>query len=76
MPEANRVRAAIRACPFVVVSDVCRATDTTALADVLLASATWGEKEGTVTNSERRISRHRAFLRPPRRSAARLAADH
>jgi assimilatory nitrate reductase catalytic subunit len=65
MPEADRVRAAIRACPFVVVSDVCRATDTTALADVLLPSAAWGEKEGTVTNSERRISRQRAFLRPP-----------
>jgi assimilatory nitrate reductase catalytic subunit len=65
MPEANCVRAAIRACPFVVVSDVCRATDTTALADVLLPSAAWGEKDGSVTNSERRVSRQRAFLRPP-----------
>jgi assimilatory nitrate reductase catalytic subunit len=65
MPEANRVRAALRACPFVVVSDVCRKTDTTALADVLLASAAWGEKEGTVTNSERRVSRQRAFLPLP-----------
>ncbi len=65
MPEADRVRAAICACPFVVVSDVCRETDTTALADVLLPSAAWGEKEGSVTNSERRISRQRAFLPPP-----------
>jgi assimilatory nitrate reductase catalytic subunit len=65
MPEANRVRAALRACRFVVVSDVCRATDTTVLADVLLPSAAWGEKEGTVTNSERRVSRQRAFVRPP-----------
>jgi assimilatory nitrate reductase catalytic subunit len=65
MPEANRVRAALRVCPFVVVSDVCRKTDTTALADVLLASAAWGEKEGTVTNSERRVSRQRAFLPLP-----------
>ena len=65
MPEADRVRAALRACPFVVVSEVCRATDTTALADVLLPSAAWGEKEGSVTNSERRVSRQRAFLRPP-----------
>ncbi|RBP00955.1 assimilatory nitrate reductase (NADH) alpha subunit apoprotein [Roseiarcus fermentans] len=64
MPEANRVREAIRNCPFVVVSDVC-ATDTTALADVLLPSAAWGEKDGTVTNSERRMSRQRAFLAPP-----------
>ena len=62
MPEADRVRDAIRNCPFVVISDVCRKTDTTALAHVLLPSAAWGEKEGTVTNSERRISRQRAFL--------------
>ena len=31
----------------------------------MLPSAAWGEKEGSVTNSERRISRQRAFLRPP-----------
>jgi assimilatory nitrate reductase catalytic subunit len=66
MPEADRVREAIRNCPFVVVSDVCRSTDTTALADVLLPAAAWGEKDGTVTNSERRMSRQRGFLAPPR----------
>jgi assimilatory nitrate reductase catalytic subunit len=65
MPEADRVRAAIRNCPFVVVSDVCRSTDTTALAHVLLPSAAWGEKDGTVTNSERRMSRQRRFLPVP-----------
>jgi assimilatory nitrate reductase catalytic subunit len=65
MPEADRVRAAIRNCPFVVVSDVCRDTDTTALAHVLLPSAAWGEKDGTVTNSERRMSRQRRFLPVP-----------
>ena len=65
MPEADRVREAIRNCPFVVVSDTCRSTDTTALADVLLPSAAWGEKEGTVTNSERRVSRQRCFLQTP-----------
>jgi assimilatory nitrate reductase catalytic subunit len=65
MPEADRVREAIRNCPFVVVSDVCRATDTTALAHVLLPSAAWAEKDGTVTNSERRISRQRRFLGVP-----------
>jgi assimilatory nitrate reductase catalytic subunit len=65
MPQADRVREAIRNCPFVVVSDVCRMTDTTALAHVLLPSAAWGEKEGTVTNSERRVSRQRAFLQLP-----------
>ncbi len=64
MPDADRVREAIRNCPFVVVSDVCRLTDTTALANVLLPAAAWGEKDGTVTNSERRMSRQRAFLSP------------
>jgi len=65
MPEADRVREAIRRCPFVVVSDVCLKTDTTALAHVLLPSAAWGEKDGTVTNSERRMSRQRRFLAVP-----------
>jgi len=65
LPEADRVRAAIATCPFVVVSDVNRHTDTTALAHVLLPAAAWGEKDGTVTNSERRISRQRAFLPLP-----------
>jgi assimilatory nitrate reductase catalytic subunit len=64
MPRAASVRRAIEACPFVVVSD-CWKTDTTALADVVLPAATWGEKDGTVTNSERRISRQRAFRAPP-----------
>lgn len=40
-------------------------TDTTALAHVLLPGTAWGEKAGTVTNSERRISRQRAFLDRP-----------
>lgn len=65
MPEAGQVEAAIRACPFVVVSDVTAATDTARLAHVLLPALAWGEKSGTVTNSERRISRQRSFLRPP-----------
>ncbi|WP_262269177.1 nitrate reductase [Microvirga yunnanensis] len=64
MPDADAVEDALRACPFVVVSDVTR-TDTTRHADVLLPAAAWAEKSGTVTNSERRISRQRAFLKPP-----------
>jgi assimilatory nitrate reductase catalytic subunit len=64
MPDARRVRAALEACDFVVVSDVTR-TDTTRFADVLLPAAGWGEKSGTVTNSERRISRQRPFLSMP-----------
>ncbi|TAK98349.1 MAG: nitrate reductase [Rhodospirillaceae bacterium] len=60
MPRAGRVRRALEKCPFVVVSD-CWPTDTTALAHVVLPAAGWGEKEGTVTNSERCISRQRGF---------------
>ncbi|MDR3532269.1 MAG: nitrate reductase [Rhodopila sp.] len=64
MPRADRVRAALSACPFVVVSD-CWPTDTSTLAHVVLPAAGWGEKDGTVTNSERRISRQRAFRSAP-----------
>jgi assimilatory nitrate reductase catalytic subunit len=65
LPDAGRARAALAACEFVVVSDCVRATDTTAHAHVLLPAAAWGERGGTVTNSERRISRQRAFLPVP-----------
>jgi assimilatory nitrate reductase catalytic subunit len=65
MPDAENVAAAIRACPFVVVSDVTVAMDTAKLAHVLLPATAWGEKNGTVTNSERSISRQRSFLRVP-----------
>jgi assimilatory nitrate reductase catalytic subunit len=64
MPDADRVRAALENCPFVVVSD-CWPTDTTARANVVLPAAGWAEKDGTVTNSERRISRQRAFRAAP-----------
>jgi len=64
MPRAGAVRAALAACPFVVVSD-CWPTDTTGFADVVLPAAGWGEKDGTVTNSERVISRQRAFRPAP-----------
>ncbi|CDZ56266.1 nitrate reductase [Neorhizobium galegae] len=65
MPDADAIEAAIKACPFVVVSDILRDTDTARHAHVLLPSVGWGEKDGTVTNSERRISRQRWFLSAP-----------
>ena len=65
MPDAERVAQAIARVPFVAVSDIMARTDTGDLADVLLPAAGWGEKNGTVTNSERRISRQRAFLPTP-----------
>ncbi|MET3900438.1 assimilatory nitrate reductase catalytic subunit [Devosia sp. UYZn731] len=65
MPEADAVRAALRTCPFVVVSEMNANTDTAVEAKVRLPAAGWGEKDGTVTNSERRISRQRPFLNAP-----------
>jgi assimilatory nitrate reductase catalytic subunit len=62
MPDAQRWRRALAQCETVVVSDCVAATDTTAAAHILLPAVGWGEKDGTVTNSERCISRQRAFL--------------
>lgn len=62
MPDADGVRAALQTCELVVVSDCVQHTDTTAYADILLPAMGWGEKDGTVTNSERRISHQRGFL--------------
>jgi assimilatory nitrate reductase catalytic subunit len=65
MPLADSVRDALANCEFVVVSDCIAGTDTARMAHVLLPATAWGEKDGTVTNSERRISRQRAFLEAP-----------
>jgi assimilatory nitrate reductase catalytic subunit len=65
MPDADFISAALATCPFIVVSDVTAQTDTARQAHVFLSAAAWGEKNGTVTNSERRISRQRSFLTPP-----------
>lgn len=65
LPDADQVKRALEKCEFVVVSDICQDTDTTQYADVLLPALGWGEKDGTVTNSERRISRQHAFLDAP-----------
>src|SRR5512138_1046256 len=65
LPDADRAREALRRCELVVASDCIQHTDTTALAHVLLPAAGWAEKDGTVTNSDRRISRQRAFLPSP-----------
>ena len=57
MPDLNNVLAALNKAELVVVQDAFNNTDTCKYADVLLPASTWGEKEGTVTNSERRITR-------------------
>jgi len=65
MPDASAVRRALSRAEFVVVQDAWLDAETCDYADVLLPAATWAEKEGTVTNSERRISRVRAAVPAP-----------
>ena len=65
LPDQDAVRAALQACPFVVLQEAFRTTETAAFADLLLPAASWGEKEGTVTNSERRISHVRQAVVAP-----------
>ena len=65
MPDADQIKRALAKCQLVVVSDIVQNTDTNDFAHVLLPALGWGEKDGTVTNSERRISRQRAFLPAP-----------
>ncbi len=65
MPNQTSVRRALERAEFVVVQEAFATTATCAYADLLLPATTWGEKEGTVTNSERRISRVRAAVPPP-----------
>ncbi len=64
LPDSEAVSAALAECPFVVVSECNEATDTASFAHVRLPAQPWGEKDGTVTNSERCISRQRRLLEP------------
>ena len=65
MPDLNNVLVALNNAELVVVQDAFNNTDTCQYADVLLPASTWGEKEGTVTNSERRITRVNAAVAAP-----------
>lgn len=65
LPDSNKIKAALKKCPLVVVSDCIKETATSAFADVLLPAQGWSEKSGTITNSERRISRQRRILATP-----------
>jgi assimilatory nitrate reductase catalytic subunit len=65
MPDQTMVQRALQRCPFVIVQEAYATTATARHADLLLPATTWGEKDGTVTNSERRISRVRAAIPAP-----------
>ncbi len=62
LPEADRFRQALAKCDLVIVSDCSVDSDTVKCADMVLPAQGWGEKSGTVTNSERRISRQRTLM--------------
>lgn len=65
LPDADQARRALARCELVIASDIVERSDTNDTAHILLPALGWGEKDGTVTNTERRISRQRAFLPPP-----------
>jgi assimilatory nitrate reductase catalytic subunit len=70
MPDQALVRRALQRCEFVVVQDAYANTATADFADMVLPASSWGEKDGTVTNSERRISRVRAAVPAPGQARA------
>ena len=65
MPEQNLIREALNKAQLVIVQEAYASTATAAYADILLPATTWAEKSGTVTNSERRITRVNAALDQP-----------
>ena len=65
LPDAARTREALRRTPLVVVQDVTAAGETVPYADVVLPACQWGEKAGTMTNSERLVVRSDRFLDAP-----------
>jgi len=65
LPNLNRVEKAMKNAKFVVVQEISHKSDTVAFADLVLPAAGWLEKEGTMTNSERRISYLPKEIEPP-----------
>jgi len=65
LPNLNRVEKAMKNAKFVVVQEISNKSDTVAFADLVLPAAGWLEKEGTMTNSERRISYLPKEIEPP-----------
>jgi assimilatory nitrate reductase catalytic subunit len=64
LPNRDKVERAFKKCNLVVVSDCIAQNDTLDFADVKLPATGWSEKDGTVTNSERRLSRQRGLIPP------------
>ena len=69
-PNYSVLEQALRSVEFLVVQDGFHPTPTSDFADLVLPAAIWGEKEGTYTNSERRVSKVNRIVAPPRRARA------
>jgi ferredoxin-nitrate reductase len=65
LPNVRLAEEALKKAKFVVVQDISNKPETLAYADVILPAAAWAEKEGTMTNSERRISYLNKIIEPP-----------
>lgn len=65
LPNLRRVQAALKKSPFTIYQDAYYPTETADYAHVLLPAAQWGEKTGTMTNSERVVTLCSAFRQPP-----------
>ncbi|MEO0338480.1 MAG: molybdopterin-dependent oxidoreductase, partial [Bacteroidota bacterium] len=65
LPQSRKVEEALKKANFVVVQDISNRSDTVAYADLVLPAAGWAEKEGTMTNSDRRISYLPKIVDPP-----------
>ena len=65
LPQLERVKAAMRRCPLVVVSEAYSSSETAHYAHLLLPAAQWSEKSGAMTNSERRVTYCPAFREAP-----------
>src|SRR5690606_20533178 len=65
LPDVNRAERALAAAKFVVVQEISRNADTLRFADLILPAAGHFEKEGTMTNSERRITHLDRVIDPP-----------
>jgi len=65
LPDLERVKAALKRSPFTICQDAYYPQETAAYAHVLLPAAQWGEKTGTMTNSERVVTLQKAFRQPP-----------
>ncbi|HTN37607.1 MAG TPA: molybdopterin-dependent oxidoreductase [Arachidicoccus sp.] len=65
LPDVRRAEAALKKAKFVVVQEISDKPETLAFADVILPAAAWAEKEGTMTNSERRVTLLSKITDPP-----------